>query len=273
MKLGISSYTYPWSVGAADSVPERTLDAFDLLARARALGVRVLQLAGGMAMDTVSPAQLDALAVQADDAGISLELGTRIGSKAEIDAYLAVARRLRARILRVVLQPAAGPPDVAVALLRAAVADLEDAGVVLGVETHASLRAAVLRSMMDAVDSRYVGVVFDTANSLGCFEPAEYVLDQVLPHVVNFHAKDVRVRRSGHSQGFVIEGAPAGSGMLDLPGLINCVRAHPAGKAIPEVNVIVEHWMPSCASMAETVAQEARWGEQSVRYLRQFVRD
>ena len=61
MKLGISSYTYPWAVGVGDEIPAVRLDAFGLLLRAQALGVRVLQLADGLALHQLSAADLDAI--------------------------------------------------------------------------------------------------------------------------------------------------------------------------------------------------------------------
>lgn len=275
MRLGISSYTYSWSVGVGDEVPDRCLSAFDLIGRARELGVRVLQLADGLALHALSEAELDAIAREAQAHGISLEVGTRATDRELLLAYVAVAVKLGSPLLRVITRTAERQLSwkESLALVREVSPNLERHQICLGIETHESMRAQDLRHLVEAVDSPYVGVVYDTANSLGCFESAEVVLETLLPYVVNFHAKDVRVRRSGHSLGFVIEGTQAGQGQLDLAGLIERVRANPTGKAIPEVNVIVEHWMPGAATMAETLAQEQRWGEESVRYLRGLVGD
>jgi sugar phosphate isomerase/epimerase len=278
MRLGISSYTYSWSVGVGDVVPVRCWTAFDLLACARELGVQVLQLADGLALHALSGPQLVAIAHEAATHGISLEVGTRATDKASLLAYIDVAVALRSPLLRVIFRPGAARSnerqldwDESLALVGAVLPDLARNQVCLGIETHESMKSQDLRRLIEAIDSPYVGVVYDTANSLGCFEPAEVVLETLLPYVVNFHAKDVHVRRSGHSLGFVIEGTPCGRGQLDLLGLIERVRANPTEKAIPEVNVIVEHWMPAAATMAETLAQEKRWGEESVRYLRKVI--
>jgi sugar phosphate isomerase/epimerase len=273
MKLGISSYTYSWSVGVGDVAPEKCLNAFDLIGRARELGVSVLQLADGLALHELSQSELAAIKREADAHGISLEVGTRAADKALVLAYIAVAVRLGAPLLRVILRTAQRQLswDECVTLVREVLPELERNRVCLGIETHESMKAHELRRLVEAVDSPYFGVVYDTANSLGCFEPAEYVLEMLLPYIVNFHAKDVRVRRSGHSLGFVVEGTPAGQGQLDLSGLIARVRNSPTNKAIPEVNVIVEHWMPAAPTMDETLAQEKRWGEESVRFLRKVI--
>lgn len=275
MKLGISSYTYPWACGLCDVVPAQRLAALGLLQRARTLGVRVVQLVDVLDLATLTEGQVEAIATQAAADNITIELGVRTMSRATLDAQIALAGWLQAPLLRVVLRDENGPlrPDLALALLRAAQPALERHGVVLGVETHESMRADQLRIIMDAVNSRRVGVVFDAANLLGVPESPLGALEVLLPHVVNIHAKDARIRRAGRSQGFVIDGVPAGAGSLALEGLIDLVRAYPANKVIPEVNVILEHWMPACATLEQSLDQEQRWAEVSVRHLRQFVRD
>jgi sugar phosphate isomerase/epimerase len=52
----------------------------------------------------------------------------------------------------------------------------------------------------------HVGVCFDTANSIGCLESAERVLETLECHVVNVHVKDYRVFRPPHNKGFLAEG-------------------------------------------------------------------
>ena len=273
MKLGISSYTFPWSVGMGDEVPNVRLNAHDLLAQAQALQVRVLQLADGLALHELSQAELDAILHKADALGIALEVGTRATTRQHILDYVRVARHLRSPFLRVVVRPeAARTPDhqlsvaETIALIRDVVPELRQNNVVLAIETHESLLAKELRSIVEQTDPRWVGVVFDTANSLGCFETAEMVFDTLREYIVNFHAKDVTTRRSGHSLGFVIEGTPAGQGKIDLPGLIAATRNLPH-----DCNVIVEHWVPSAGTLAATMAKEQAWAEASVAYLRGLI--
>ena len=43
MKLGIGTYAYTWSIGFSGAEPAKPITAFDLLAKARELGVRVVQ--------------------------------------------------------------------------------------------------------------------------------------------------------------------------------------------------------------------------------------
>ncbi len=270
MKLGISSYTYPWAVGVGDEVPSVRLNSHDLLARAQALHVQVLQLADGLDLHALSANELDAILHKADALGIALEVGTRATTRQQILDYVAVAQRLRSPFLRVILRTAHHALSVAemIELIREALPELRRSNVVLAIETHESLLAKELRNIVEQTDPRWVGVVFDTANSLGCFETAERVFAELKDYIVNFHAKDVTTRRSGHSLGFVIEGTPAGQGKIDLPGLIAATRKLPH-----DCNVIVEHWVPSAGTLAQTLAKEQAWAEQSVRYLWGLVKD
>ena len=273
MKLGISSYTYPWSVGVGDEVPTVRLHALDLLARAQALDVQVLQLADGLDLHRLSQAELDEILHKADALGIALEVGTRATTQQQILDYVRVARQLRSPFLRAVVYPeAARTPDrqINVAemidLIRDVLPELQRNNVVLAIETHESLLAKELRAIIEQTNPRWVGVVFDTANSLGCFETAEMVFAELREYILNFHAKDVTTRRSGHSLGFVIEGTPAGRGKIDLAGLIAATRLLPH-----DCNVIVEHWVPSAGTLAATMAKEQAWAEESVNYLRHVL--
>ncbi len=277
MKLGISSYAYPWSVGAsATHKPAQPLQASDLIDRAEKLGVRVLQLADGLlGLGGMSEAQLDALRGKAERSGVALEVGARGGDAAVIEPYIAIARRLGSPFLRVVMHYAKTGLTIeqTAALARALLPACERHEVCLAIETVEACPAAEMRAMMDAISSPYLGVVFDTANSLGRMETAEQVFDALEPHIVNLHVKDVQIKRLPSTFGFVIEGVPAGDGIIDIPGLLKRVGAIQPRKAAPEINAILEHWGPFTNTIEETMAIEDAWVEKSVRYLRQFLPD
>ena len=270
MKLGISSYTYPWSVGVGDEIPAVRLTPFDLLARAQALNVRVLQLADGLDLHTLSHSTLDAILHKAQVMDIALEVGTRATNKEDLLAYIAIAQCLRSPFLRVVMRTTDCLLSAAesVSLINNVLPELERANVILAIETHESVTAKQLRGIIEATSTKWVGVCFDTANSLGCFETAEVVWAELKDYVVNFHAKDVTVNRYGRGLGFIIAGSPAGQGKLDLAGLINAARALPR-----KVNVILEHWVPAEQTLEETMHKEQRWAVESIAYLRRLIAD
>ena len=55
MRLGISSYTYGWAVGTDTHRPPGALTAHDLIDRAAAFGVRVVQLCDNLPAATYEP--------------------------------------------------------------------------------------------------------------------------------------------------------------------------------------------------------------------------
>jgi hypothetical protein len=65
-----------------------------------------------------------------------------------------------------------------------------------------------------------------------------------------------------HKMGFVVSGSPAGQGMLRIPWLLAEVRAH--GRC---QSAILELWTPPASTLEETVALEAAWADESLRFL------
>ena len=260
MRLGISSYTYPWATRLAAGEPGR-MNAHDLIDQTRAFGLDVLQLADAVALHALGDAEIDAIGAHAVRTGVSLELGTRAESAEQIQAYLTLAAQLNARLLRVSLRGQASA--AAIELIGSAVPQLEAVGVRLVLETHETLRAQQLLHIVETVASPWVGVCFDTANSLGCLEGAAQVFATVARHIVNVHIKDVRARRNADNSGFVIEGVPAGQGQIDLPDLFAQLRALDR-----PLSLILENWVPGEATLAATLEKERLWAAEGVAYCR-----
>jgi sugar phosphate isomerase/epimerase len=78
--------------------------------------------------------------------------------------------------------------------------------------------------------------------------------------------KDFAVLRVWHMMGFNVEGRPAGKGQLDLPWLIETLRA--AGR---DPNAILELWPPEQSALEETIALEDAWAVESILYLRRLI--
>jgi len=62
--------------------------------------------------------------------------------------------------------------------------------------------------------------------------------------------------------GFVIEGLPAGQGMLNIPSLIATI-----GKTGKCKSAILEQWTPPAESIEATIQKENEWAEMSIQYL------
>jgi len=269
MHIGISTYAYTWAIGVPGyPLPDAPLTAFALLDRAHALGVDVVQFADNLPLDRLNTAELDELISRARTLNLALEIGTRGIAYEHLMHYLALAQAVASPLVRIVIDTAdlhPDPPDI-VAALRRVMPDYERAGVRLAIENHDRFRARELRSMIEHIGSDHVGVCLDTVNSFGALEGPDVVLDALAAHVINVHVKDFQVRRMSHNMGFIVEGTPAGDGMLDLPWLMDQLRSH--GR---DPNLILELWTPPELAINDTIAKESAWAERSVHYLHSVV--
>ncbi|MBI4873458.1 MAG: sugar phosphate isomerase/epimerase [Acidobacteria bacterium] len=266
MKLGIGSYCYMWSIGVEGAVPPRPMTAFDLLAKCRELGVRVVQFGPNLPLDA---ARIDALSAEARAGGVEVEMGTAGLDAANIREQAALCRRMGATLLRTVdlYEGHARTVRELERSLRLLLPILEDSGVRLALE-NARTPARIVSAALDEVGSPFLGVTLDTVNSLAVPEGTAAVVDALARHTLCLHVKDFRVRRIWHMMGFTVEGTPAGQGQLDVPWLL--ARLREAGR---DPNAILELWVPQQPSTAETIALEQAWAKESIPYLRRLIPD
>lgn len=268
MRLGVSTWAFPWAIGVPGYAPAQAMDGITFLQRAAALHVRVVQIGDNLPLDRMTPEGRHALLDEAARLGLEIEVGTRGIGPAHLRRYLALAQQCGSPLLRVVIDTADHhpAPDEIVATLHDVLPDFAAADVVLGIENHDRFKAATLREIVERLDSRHVGICLDTTNSFGAEEGPELVAEVLGPYVVNLHIKDFTIRRAAHGLGFVIEGAPAGQGMLDIPKLLRMLQAH--GR---DMNAILEQWPAPETTLEATIAKEAAGVEQGIGYLRTLL--
>jgi sugar phosphate isomerase/epimerase len=265
IRLGISSYTYSWAVGVPGHKPAQPLDENGLLDKASEHSVSLLQIGDNLPLHTFDAARLDRLARRAVHDGVRLEVGARRLNLERAAQYVAIARRVGARLVRFVIDDVDHHPTVAdVVQVLKEVAPLLH-GLRLGIENHDRFPAVTLRSMIEAVGSEHIGICLDTANSLGTGEGIEAVVAVLAPITVNLHVKDFWIERVPHLMGFTVMGRPAGAGMLNLPRLLE--QLAPPGRC---QTAVLETWPPPEANLDATLAKEAAWAAQSIKYLKPF---
>jgi sugar phosphate isomerase/epimerase len=270
MRLGISSWTYTWAIGVPGHTPERPMKALDLLNRAAALGVHVLQVSDNLPLHELSTQELRQFEQRASELRMQVEVGTRGIAHDHLRTYLQLAQRFRSPILRVVVDTPGHHPteDEVVTTLRQIMPEFERAGVCLVIENHDRFKARALAGVLERIDSQSVGVCLDTVNSFGALEGPDVVLAALGPMVVNLHVKDFEVFRLSHMMGFKVEGRPAGQGRLNIPWLLEELHAHNL-----DPNAILELWTPPEETLADTIAKEDAWAQASVAYLRSLIPD
>lgn len=268
MKLGLGSYAFAWAIGVPGYHPDRPMDVFTFVWEAAALGFECVQIADNLPLHQLTETELSDLEGLNRRLGVSVEVGTRGATSANLERYLSIAQRLGSPLVRVVVDtPEQRPtPDAVVRSCAVVLPYFEAAGVSIALENHDRFSAATLRDIVLALDSPYVGVCLDTVNSFGALEGPEVVVETLGPFVINLHIKDFVVEREPHNMGFTVRGAPAGKGMLDIPKLVRNLLE--MGSTF---NGTLELWPYPEASLAQTIAKERLWVKESRRYLATVV--
>ena len=269
MKLGLGSYAYRWSIGIKDQVPVVPLTPFDLLDRAQALGLKVVQYADNMPLDRLHEADHHRLYEASREKGLALELGTQSFDADEVSRYLAIGQRLHAKILRVALDAAdAKMPVVKLAQqLRPLLAKAQDGGIRIAVENHFNYPSPRMVELLEVVDDPTLGICLDVANSICAGEWPQETIKQLAPYAINLHLKDYVITPDIYGVGFAIHGVPLGEGRANIPWILDQV-AHCG----PELSVILEHWLPKTSDIDVARATEQSWIEQTAAAAKGFIR-
>jgi sugar phosphate isomerase/epimerase len=268
MKLGISSFTFPWAIGGIESDHPVAMSALELLERAHELRADVLQIADNLPIGGLSEAELTGLKAQADSYGIALEVGTR-GIKSEnLETFLSIAQKLSSPILRVVIDSKGHEPSIPeiIDLLKPFESKFKQAGIKLAIENHDRLTCAEFNEIIDQVGSDWVGICLDTVNSLGAVEAPNTVIPALAPRAINVHMKDFEIVRTNGQMGFTVRGTALGEGRLDVSEVIAAV-----GGSKRDITAVIELWTPRQNSYEATVALENEWANISVANLRKSI--
>jgi sugar phosphate isomerase/epimerase len=250
--------------------PEKPLLPGGLLEKAHELGLRLVQTGPNLGLEKLSEAGLGEFIQMAKDWQIDLELGTRGLDADHLARQVALARRMGAKLIRSLPELEGKPvndPRLITRALRQILPLLEREGIRLALE-NGRIPAADLRAILDDLHSPFVGVVLDMVNSLAVPEGWKEVTRCLAPHTMCLHYKDFTIRRAWHMMGFIVEGAPAGRGMVDTGWLLQELEASPY-----DFNVLVELWPPEQETISETEALEQAWAVESLAYLRNYIKD
>jgi 3-oxoisoapionate decarboxylase len=279
MKLGINAYTYMWSIGFQGpnpafpdraARPARPLTPLGLLERAHQLGVRLVQTGPNLPLDKLSGDDLGQFIRQAQEWGITLELGTRGLDYEHLVRQVALAEKIGARLIRTLPEidgKYATEGRLIPPVVRKILPVLEKANIQLAIE-NGRTPGDELGAALDEIGSPYAGVVLDMVNSLAVAEGWKEVTRKLARHVMCVHYKDFTMRRAWHMMGFICEGTPSGKGMVDTRWLLDELKQSPY-----DFNVIIELWPPEQPQLEDNIRMEQEWAEESVLYLRQFIKE
>jgi sugar phosphate isomerase/epimerase len=141
--------------------------------------------------------------------------------------------------------------------------EFEARNIKLAIENHDRFKAREFEKIIVSVGSDKVGICLDSVNSMGAGEGFETVSEILIPYTINLHVKDFTIFRVSHKMGLIIEGRPAGKGMLHIPELLSVLKK--TGRCR---SAILELWTPPEHEIGQTLHKESIWAEESIRYLK-----
>lgn len=270
MKLGIDSYSYHLHLGRYEYKPSqpRTVDWFlEHAAELGVQGVMILELGRDSSDD-----RLMEIRQQADQLGLYLEMGGGGVRPEEAAAYLEVAHKLGARVLKLGFRLDLYNKKVSlwdqmqqvIDDLRASADLAHQLDVRIALENHGHWTADQGLYIVEAVDSDYVGFCLDTGNSLMVLEDPITTAAKMAPYAVTTHFKDASF--GGTYYGAEILHVGLGRGVLDLPLIFNIIKT-----TAPDPNINLEVVSALQATEEETLAFEEQTVVDSIRYAREVL--
>lgn len=245
--------------------PAKPFTEFDLVRKAADFGLSVLQLGDNLPLHEFDRSRLEEFKVELKKCNLQLEIGARGLTDEHLSDYIELAREMRSGILRFVIDTHHYEPSTEeiIRVIKNHEYLLQRNKIILALENHDRLKAISFAQIIEQVNSKYVGICLDTANSLGAGESIETILEVLAPYTMNLHIKDFVIERLPHKMGFLIEGRPAGKGILNIPGLLQKVKSY--GRCN---SAILEQWVPPLENIEKTIIKEEQWAELSIGYLK-----
>ena len=261
-KIGLSTYAYFWRFSERVAHP---LSLTDMLRDTAWLGADLFQICDYAPLETLTSDELAGVRALADELGLTLELGTRGTDPDHLLTYLRLAGALGASLVRSMWTSGDDRPDAIESdrRLRLVMPEYEAAGCTLALETYEQVSSTELVALVRSVDSPYLGICLDPANTVANLELPGDVTARCLPFVKNWHVKDFDFSREAGWVGFNLLGVPLGTGRLDYDGMRASLQ--PASRGI---NQVIEHWLPWTTDEETTVRLEREWTEDNLTYLR-----
>ena len=212
--------------------------------------------------------ELSELLAYASKKGVALEMGSRGLTDEHTFQCLETAEKLHSPILRMVIDKPGFEPDLTaiIATIKRLIPELRSRNIRLAIENHDRFKAHELREIILSAGNEWVGICLDSVNSMGAGEGFETVSELLMPYTINLHLKDFKIFRVSHKMGFVIEGRPAGKGMLNIPGLVSSLSAKGGCNS-----AILELWTPPETEIEETIRKEDKWANESIEYLKIYL--
>lgn len=247
---------------------EKPMTLFDLLQKAQQYDINIIQVGDNVPLCQLPPQECLAFFSAAKSIQIQLEIGTRRLTTEHLEPYLHLAHTAGSRFLRVVMDDVDYHPEAeeVIKILNYLLPLAKELNIIIAIENHDRFPALLLKNIIQATDEYYVGICLDTSNSLGADEGVKEVVSVLKDYTVNLHIKDYQISRLPHKMGFLVEGRPAGAGMLDIKWIIETLHTNSRCET-----ATLEIWSSPLETLEKTVHQEQEWAAQSINYLKSVI--
>ena len=268
MKLGLSTYSFPWAIGASNFERKKLCVWRSLLKYALEKKINYVQFGDNYPLLELSADEFNEIRETALENNISVEVGTSGLKFSNIQKYISIAKQLNTGFLRVIIDDDSFHPGIedVIKTINNLLPVLHEFDVCLAIENHDRFKAKDLEFIVQKTSTEYVGICLDTCNSLGAGEGIYEILPVLLPYTVNLHIKDFTIERVSHKMGFKVFGTPAGDGMLNIPWLL-----HEVSKCEKCQTATLELWMDEEKDTDTTITKEKEWVEKSINYLKKYI--
>ena len=221
-----------------------------LVQKSAELGLDGLQLADARHLDSLEYGYISELRRKADALGLYLELGTAGTNPDHLQSIVRAAHVLGTPVMRTFVgEPRGTSGDEMRRVIAQAAAQLaqvvpvcERYGVSLALENHQDLTVDELLSLLELLDSAWVGVCFDTGNPLALLEDPLESAQAFGPLIKSVHLKDYQIVAT--RDGFRLVGCALGDGCIDLPAILDVLKTTGETARLSIETYIGSHDMP-----------------------------
>lgn len=261
--LGIGSYSVPLHI------KHNKINAFSLIDIAKEHNIKCIQIADNLPLSFLLPEELIKLKNKIKKNGMTLETGMRGITVSNLDNYIELTHFLESKLLRCVIDKSGFTPteEEINTILKNALPKLKEYNITLGIENHDRFFSCQFKKIIERIDSRHIGIVLDTANSLSKEEPLDAVLDNLAHYTVSFHVKDYDIIRNPYGMGLLITGMPSGKGRLDIPTILSRLY----NEARNDFSSIIEFWIDEKEDQDSSLKEEKAWLNESIAFMEQII--
>jgi sugar phosphate isomerase/epimerase len=219
------------------SFKEARGDAYALMDRAAAVGLRGVEFPPEDSLPAATPEELDRVRAYAANRGLGIVADGGVIEEAALRRWIPQAAALGAPVLRVIVSRVLGGNrrqmgggwgahlEKARDALRAVRPLAEAHNVTIAVENHQDIASDELVRLCQEVGGRHIGITLDTGSALAVAESPLAFARRVGPFVRNVHLKDYHVFLS--PTGYRLSTCAIGDGVVDFPTLFSFFADQP----------------------------------------------